>query len=176
TWGESPEEAIGRMARALGETRIQGMASNLEFLANVISHHTFAAGACTTRFVDETPELVVTAPEAEGLTGLLEFLGDVIVNGNAQLRGRARPATPLPEARVPPHDQDAPIPPGSRDRLRELGPERFLAEMRRERRTLFSDTTMRDAQQSLLATRVRTHDLLAVAPAYARLAPQLFSL
>jgi pyruvate carboxylase len=175
-WGDSPEEAIGRMARALGETRIQGVATNLEFLGNVISHHTFASGAYTTRFVDETPELFETAPEADGLTGLLEFLGDVIVNGNAEMRGRPRPATALPAALVPDHDQDAPIPPGSRDRLLELGPERFLAEMRRERRTLFTDTTMRDAQQSLLATRVRTHDLLAVAPAYARLAPQLFSL
>jgi pyruvate carboxylase len=176
TWGDSAEEAIGRMARALGETRIQGVATNLEFLGNVISHHTFASGAYTTRFVDEAPELVETTPEADELTGLLEFLGDVIVNGNAEMRGRPRPATPPLATRVPDHDPDAPIPPGSRDRLRELGPERFVAEMRRERRTLFTDTTMRDAQQALLATRVRTHDLLAVAPAYARLAPQLFSL
>ena len=175
-WGDSPEEAIGRMARGLGETRIQGVATNLEFLGNVISHHAFASGAYTTRFVDETPELVETTSQPDGLTGLLEFLGDVIVNGNAEMRGRPRPATLLPEARVPDYDADAPIPPGSRDRLRELGPERFVAEMRRERRMLFTDTTMRDAQQSLLATRVRTHDLLTVAPAYARLAPQLFSL
>jgi len=175
-WGDSPEEAIGRMARALGETRIRGVATNLEFLGRVISHDTFASGAYTTRFVDETPELVDATPWPDGPTGLLEFLGDVIVNGNAEMRARPRPATPLPAARVPDYDVDGPIPAGSRDRLRELGPERFVAEMRRERRMLFTDTTMRDAQQSLLATRVRTHDLLAVAPAYARLAPQLFSL
>src|SRR4029450_14124083 len=127
-WRDWSEEAIGGMARALGETRIQGVATNLEFLGNVISHHTFASGAYTTRFVDETPELVETAPEADGLTGLLEFLGDVIVNGNAEMRGRPRAAGALPAARVPDHDQDAPIPPGSRDRLLELGPERVLAE------------------------------------------------
>src|SRR5262249_17620589 len=124
----------------------------------------------------ETPELVETTSEPDGLTGLLEFLGDVIVNGNAEMRGRPRPATLLPDARVPDHDADAPIPPGSRDRLREVGPARFVAEIRRERRMLFTDSPMRDAQQSLLATRVRTHDILAIAPAYARLAPGLFSL
>src|SRR5262249_33088586 len=89
--------------------------------------------------------------------------------------GRAPPSRPLPCAPLPRYDADRPIPAGSRDRLRELGPERFLAWMRRETRILFTDTTVRDAQQSLLATRVRTHDILAIAPAYARLAPQLFS-
>src|SRR5215831_17628934 len=90
--------------------------------------------------------------------------------------GHARPTGPLPRPPLPRFDPERPIPPGSRDRLRELGPERFLAWMRRERRVLFTDTTVRDAQQSLLATRVRTHDILAVAPAYAHLTPGLFSL
>src|SRR5215831_12522652 len=90
--------------------------------------------------------------------------------------GHARPTGPLPRPPLPRFDPERPIPPGSRDRLGELGPERFLAWMRRERRVLFTDTTVRDAQQSLLATRVRTHDILAVAPAYAHLMPGLFSL
>jgi pyruvate carboxylase len=174
--GDSPEETIGRMARALGESRVEGVASNLEFLEHLIAHPAFAAGAYTTRFVDETPELVESAPSPNRALGLLEFLGEVTVNGNPEMLGRPRPAAPLPKAPVPRYDVDRPIPPGSRDRLHDLGPERFLAWMRREKRILFTDTTIRDAQQSLLATRVRTHDILAVAPAYARLTPELFSL
>ena len=175
-WGDSPGEAIGRMARALGESRVQGVASNLEFLERVIAHPAFASGECTTRFIDETPELAETTPSGDGATPLLEFLGEVIVNGNPEMLGRLRPTAPLPRAPLPSCDREGPIPPGSRDRLRELGEERFLGWIRQEKRVLFTDTTVRDAQQSLLATRVRTHDILAVAPAYARLVPQLFSL
>ncbi len=174
--GDSSDEAIGRMARALGETRVDGVASNLPFLERVITHPTFAVGKCTTTFVDETPELFELAPLPDGPHSLLEFVADVTVNGNPEMLGRSRSTGPLTPAPVPRYDADRPIPRGSRDRLRELGPERFLGWMRREKRIHFTDTTVRDAQQSLLATRVRTHDILAVAPAYARLAPQLFSL
>jgi pyruvate carboxylase len=174
--GDSPEETIGRMARALGEARVEGVASNLEFLEHVIAHPAFAAGAYTTRFVDETPELLESTSSGDEGLALLEFLGEVTVNGNPEMQGHARPAGPAAKAPLPRYDPDRPIPAGSRDRLRELGPERFLAWMRREQGVLFTDTTVRDAQQSLLATRVRTHDILAVAPAYAHLAPQLFSL
>jgi len=176
TRGASPGEAIRRMARALRETRIQGVTSNLTFLERLITHPAFASGACTTRFIDETPDLVQAAPSPDTATGLLEFLGEVIVNGNAEMQGRAAPTSPLPSPPIPAYDPEGPLPAGSRDRLRELGPDRFLAWMRREKRILFTDTTIRDAQQSLLATRLRTHDILAIAPAYARLAPQLFSL
>ena len=174
--GDSPDETLGRMARALGESRVEGVASNLEFLEHVIAHPAFASGAYTTKFVDETPELLESTPSPDEALGLLAFLGEVTVNGNPEMLGRPRPSAPLPRASVPRFDLDRPIPAGSRDRLRELGPERFLAWMRTERRILFTDTTLRDAQQSLLATRVRTHDILAVAPAYAHLTPQLFSL
>src|SRR6059036_1473876 len=174
--GDSPEETIGRMARALGESRVEGVASNLEFLEHVIAHPTFASGAYTTKFVDETPELLESTPSSDGALGLLEFLGEVTVNGNPEVLGHPRPTGPLPKPPLPRYDPDRPIPGGSRDRLRELGPERFLAWMRNEKRVLFTDTTVRDAQQSLLATRLRTHDILAVAPAYAHLAPELFSL
>ena len=174
--GDSPAEAMRRMARALRESRIEGIPSNLSFLERVIAHPVFAAGECTTRFVEDTPELVYAPPPRDVAAGLLRFLGGVIVNGNPGLQGRARPET-LPSAAAPlPAGMDGPIPPGSRDRLRELGPDRFVAEMRRDRRVLLTDTTVRDAQQSLLATRMRTRDILAIAPAYARLAPQLFSL
>src|SRR5262249_53276521 len=174
--GETPEETIGRMARALGESRVEGVASNLEFLEHVVAHPAFAAGTYTTRFVDETPELLESTPSSDGAFGLLQFLGEGTVSGNPERRGPARRTGPLPRPPLPRFDPERPIPPGSRDRLGELGPERFLAWMRRERRVLFTDTTVRDAQQSLLATRVRTHDILAVAPAYAHLMPGLFSL
>ena len=175
-WGDSPEEAIRRMARALRESRTQGVASNLQFLARLIAHPAFASGECTTGFIDETPELVQATRSGDGVAGLLQFLGEVIVNGNPEVQGRPRPSAPLSRAPLPCYETDGPLPLGSRDRLREVGPERFLAEMRRGKRILFTDTTVRDAQQSLLATRVRTHDIVAIAPAYARLAPQLFSL
>src|SRR5207253_5087444 len=93
-------------------------------------------GAAPTKFVDETPELLESTPSRGGALGLLEFLGEVTVNGNPELLGHPRPAAPLPTAPVPRFDLDRPIPPGSRDRLRELGPERFLSWMRREQRIL----------------------------------------
>src|SRR5256712_7264657 len=175
-WGDSPGEAIGRMARALGESRVQGVASNLEFLEHVIAHPAFASGECTMRFIDETPELAETTPSGDGATPLLQFLGEVIVNGNPEMQGRLRPTAPLPRAPVPSCDMEGPIPPGSRDRLRELGGERFLGWSRHENRLPLTDTTLRDAQQSLLATRGPTPHIPAVAPAHARLAPQTFSL
>src|SRR2546428_12167190 len=154
-WGDSPGEAIGRMARALGESRVQGVASNLEFLEHVIAHPAFASGESTTRFVDETPELVETTPSGDGATPLLQFLGEVIVNGNPEMQGRLRPTAPLPRAPVPCCDMEGPIPPGSRDRLRELGGGRFLRWMRPGKSGRFSPTPPRDAQQTPRAARGR---------------------
>src|SRR2546427_7428105 len=165
-----------RMAGRLRESRTQGVAPNLQFLERLIAHPAFASGEGTTGFIDETPELVQATRSGDGVAGLLQFLGEVIATGNPEVRGRPRPSAPLSRAPLPCYETDGPLPLGSRDRLREVGPERFLAEMRRGKRILFTDTTVRDAQQSLLATRVRTHDIVAIAPAYARLAPQLFSL
>jgi pyruvate carboxylase len=175
-WGNTAAEARQRMGRALRETRIGGVASNLQFLENVIAHPAFVAGTCTTRFIDETPELVRLTSRQDHASKLLTFLSEIIVNGHPEMQGRGLPVGPLPQAPVPAYDSHSPLPPGSRDRLHQLGPERFLEWMRHEPRLLCTDTTIRDAQQSLLATRLRTHDILAVAPAYAHLAPQLFSL
>src|SRR5207302_992306 len=160
--GDSPEETIGRMARALGESRVEGVASNLEFLEHVIAHPAFATGAYTTKFVDETPELLESTPSPGGALGLLEFLGEVTVNGNPELLGHPRPAAPLPTAPVPRFDLDRPIPPGSRDRLRELGPERFLSWMRREQRILFTDPTIRDVQHFITQAKLAGIDLFRV--------------
>lgn len=178
--GHDPEEAIRRMDRALREFRIRGVTSNLAFLENVIAHPLFKSGECTTRFIDTTPELFNFKPRRDRATRLLKFVGEVIVNGNPEMKGRPRPpqlaahgfARPL----LPKADLTAPPPAGSRDRLKALGPEKFAQWMREEKRLLLTDTTMRDAHQSLFATRMRTADMVTVAPHYARLLPELFSL
>jgi len=174
--GHDPEEAIRRMDRALREFRIRGVSSNLAFLENVIAHPLFKNGECTTRFIDTTPELFNFKPRRDRATRLLKFVGEVIVNGNPEMKGRARPAHALGRPLLPTADLAAPPAPGSRDRLLALGPEKFAQWMRQEKRLLLTDTTMRDAHQSLFATRMRTADMLAVAPHYARLLPDLFSM
>jgi len=176
-WGHTPDEAACRMDRALREFRVRGIASNLLFLENVVRHPSFRAGACTTRFIDETPELFKFQKRRDRATRLLKFLGDVMVNGNAELKGRALPALPLPKPLKPVGvDLSVAPPPGTRDKLKELGAERFVAWLKTQSRALLTDTTLRDAHQSLFATRMRTYDMVEIAPYYARLVPQLFSL
>ena len=172
-WAPIPAETIARMHRALWEFRVRGVVTNLRFLDQVIGHPQFESGAYTTKFIDETPELFRFARKRDRATRMLRFLGDVIVNGNPEVTGRA-PPTRLIEARPPKLPLGAP-PPGTKQRLEALGAERFAQWMLGENRVLLTDTTFRDAHQSLLATRFRTRDLVAIAPAYARLAPELFS-
>ncbi|MFJ0390045.1 pyruvate carboxylase [Bordetella bronchiseptica] len=174
--GHTPEETSQRMDRALREFRIRGVATNLAFLENVIAHPQFSQGKCTTRFLDTTPELFEIAPRKDRASRLLRFIGDVVVNGHPEMQGRTPPAAPLARPALPKADLAAPLPTGTRDRLLELGPAAFSAWMRTQPRTLLTDTTMRDAHQSLFATRMRTTDMLAIAPHYARLLPELFSL
>src|SRR5579863_3008617 len=175
TWAASPEETIARMHRALWEFRIRGVVTNLRFLDQIITHPRFARADYTTRFIDETPELFLAPERRDRATRVLNFLADLIVNGNPEVRGRLS-QTPPPMASVrPPLLPDTAPPPGTRQRLQELGPEAFARWMLQEQRVLLTDTTMRDAHQSLLATRMRTIDMLAIAPAYAALLPQLFS-
>ena len=172
-WAPTPEEAIRRMDRALREFRIRGVATNLAFLENVIGHPLFLDGACTTRFVDETPELFSFVERRDRATRLLRYVADVIVNGNAAVDGRPQP--PTRQAPGVPATGGVDIPDGSRQRLDALGAQGFAHWMRDQERVLMTDTTFRDAHQSLLATRVRSYDLIAIAPAYARLLPQLLS-
>jgi pyruvate carboxylase len=176
TWAQSPDEAAARMDRALREFRVRGVSTNLAFLENVINHPRFRSGECTTRFIDETPELFTFPRRRDRATRLLRFLGDVTVNGNPEMKGRARPDRPFATPRLPKLEPDTPLPRGTRDRLREMGPEAFAGWMKDEPRVLMTDTTMRDAHQSLLATRMRTRDMLQAAPFYARHLPELFSL
>jgi len=174
SWSPTPEETIARMHRALWEFRIRGVVTNLRFLDQLITHPRFARGDYTTRFIDETPELFRWPRKRDRATRILTFLADTIVNGNVETRGRSRPGTfSLPE--LPGTAPGAP-PAGTRQKLDELGPKAFAGWMARQQRVLLTDTTMRDAHQSLLATRVRSIDLTAIAPYYSALVPELFSM
>ncbi len=176
TWAPTAPESIRRMDRALREFRIRGVASNLQFLENVINHPAFRSGDCTTRFIDKTPELLAFAKRQDRATKLLRYLGEVSVNGHPELSGRSLPPLPLASPVLPEVDTIGPLPTGTRDLLRELGAQKFSRWMLEQKRVLLTDTTMRDAHQSLFATRMRTADMLPIAPFYARELPQLFSM
>lgn len=174
--GMSSDEANNRMVRALKEFRIRGVSNNLAFLENVITHPLFTSGQCTTRFIDTTPELFELAPKQDRATRLLEFLGNITVNGNPEMQGRQLPtAFPL-MVNTPDFKLASPAPTGTRDQFKLLGAEGFSQWMLDQKRVLITDTTMRDAHQSLFATRMRSADMLAVAPYYSQMANELFSL
>jgi pyruvate carboxylase len=172
-WSPTPQETIARMHRALWEFRVRGVVTNLRFLDQLILHPQFASAEYTTKFIDQTPELFRFPRKRDRATRLLNFIGDVVVNGNPEVKGRARPAR-LTNPRVPKIDLPPPAA-GTKQKLDELGADKFAAWMLQQQRVLLTDTTMRDAHQSLLATRFRTHDMQAIAAHYASLMPDLFS-
>jgi pyruvate carboxylase len=172
-WSPTAEETIARMHRALWEFRIRGVVTNLRFLDQLITHPRFVSGDYTTRFIEETPELFRWPRKLDRATRILAYIGAAIVNGNAEVKDRSRPVS-ASAPQLPPVPLTAPAP-GTRQKLDELGPEGFARWMLAEKRVLITDTSMRDAHQSLLATRVRTLDMTAIAPYYASLLPQLFS-
>jgi pyruvate carboxylase len=176
TWAPTARETIQRMDRALREFRIRGIASNLQFLENVINHPSFAAGDVTTRFIDTTPELLAFTQKRDRATKLLSYIGEVTVHGHPEMKGRRLPERPLPKPGLPPVDGRSVAPRGTRDLLLDLGADRFAQWMLEQQRVLLTDTTMRDAHQSLFATRMRTADMLPIAPYYARALSGLFSL
>ena len=173
-WGTKLPEACQRMDRALREFRIRGVKTNIPFLENVVNHPRFRAGEVTTSFLDESPELFRMHRRGDRATKLLSYLGDVILNGNPEIRGKQIPK--VLEKAVLPSVPGIEPPAGTRQLLRKLGPKKFAAWARKEKRLLITDTTFRDAHQSLMATRVRTYDLLATASAIAQRLPNLFSL
>lgn len=173
--GQTFPMALQRMHRALREFRIRGVKTNIPFLENVIHHETFCSGQASTTLIDNTPALFDFKPRKDRATRLLAFLSDVIVNGNPQAKGH-KISAPLPAAPRPTCDHETPPKDGTRQLLLELGPQKFAEWTRAQKRLLFTDTTFRDAHQSLLATRVRSYDMLAVADAVARRSPGLFSL
>lgn len=170
------KEAISRMDRALREFRVRGLNTNLQFLENVINHPLFISGECSTRFIDSTPELYKFPKRRDRATRLLNFISEVAVNGNPEVAGRTLPALPLAHPVLPKDDLTGSLAVGTKDRLTALGPKKFSEWMKNEKRILLTDTTMRDAHQSLFATRMRTDDMVNIAPHYAHHLPQLFSL
>ena len=167
--------ALQRMDRALREFRIRGVKTNIPFLENVIHHEEFSSGRATTTLIDTTPELFQLKTRRDRATKLLNFIGDVAVNGNPQAKSFVPKETLLP-ARVPAYDhKQAPLK-GTRQLLLELGPRKFAEWTLKQKQLLVTDTTFRDAHQSLFATRLRTYDMLAVAAAVARRVPNLYSL
>ncbi len=168
-------DAVSKMTRTLQEFRVRGVKTNIPFLLKVLAHPTFLAGRCTTRFIDATPELFKFAERKNRATKLLTFLAETIVNGNPLVKG-APVAVRREPASVPTFDETKSRPEGTRDLLKKLGPEAFCEWTVKQKRLLITDTTFRDAHQSLLATRMRTYDMLRIADAYSYLLPELFSL
>ncbi len=163
--------AVARARRALAEFRIRGVSTNIPFLQAVLDDPSFVAGDVATSFIDERPQLLRGRESKDRGTRLLNWLVDVTVN---KPNGE-NPLTIDPVTKLPPIDLSVPAPAGGRQRLLELGPAGFARALREQTALAVTDTTFRDAHQSLLATRVRTRDLVAVAPYVARLTPNLFS-
>ncbi|MET4431625.1 pyruvate carboxylase [Mycolicibacterium sp. 624] len=170
--GRDFASAVARSRRAVAEFRIRGVSTNISFLQAVLEDPGFAAGRLTTSFIDERPHLLTARTSADRGTRILNYLADVTVN---RPHG-PRPSTVYPHDKLPSLDLTIPPPAGSRQRLDDLGPEGFALWLRESPALGVSDTTFRDAHQSLLATRVRTTGLLAVAPYVARMTPQLLSI
>ncbi len=172
-WGSTPEEARLRINRALREFRILGIATNLHFLENLVCHPTFKNAEYTTRFIDESTDIFKFPKRKDRATRLLTYIGNTIVNGNEDVEGRLQPT--LAHQPAAPHFNPDDSPKGLKQILDEQGPEAVARWMKDQKRLLITDLTMRDAHQSLLATRMRTYDMLSIAPAYSALLPNLFS-
>jgi pyruvate carboxylase len=168
-------DAARRIERCLQEFRVRGVKTNIPFLIKLVTHPTFLDGTCTTRFIDESPELFALPKRRNRATRLLTYLGDVIVNGNSLVSGMPK-ATRRHPAPTPKIESHLAPPAGTRNKWKELGSEKFSQWVRDQKQLLLTDTTFRDAHQSLLATRMRSDDMLRIAPAYAHLAAKLFSL
>src|SRR5258708_4400284 len=173
-WGTNLNEACQRMDRALREFRIRGVKTNMPFVDNVVNHPKFRAGEVTTSFLDESPELFHFPSRGDRASKLLSYIADVILNGNPEVKGKQ--ALHVFETPVVPIAPGIAPPAGTRQLLQKLGPKRFASWARKEKRLLITDTTFRDAHQSLMATRVRTYDLLATAGVVAQRLPGLFIL
>ena len=173
-WAQTPEKAISRMDRALREFRIRGVSTNINFVENLLKHPTFLSNQYHTKFIDETPELFDFKPRKDRGTKVLTYIADITVNGHPETEGRAKPHPDLKPARAPKTSTD-PVAYGTRNLLEEKGPQAVADWMAAQKQVLITDTTMRDGHQSLLATRMRSIDMIKVAPAYAEKLPQLFS-
>ncbi len=169
--GRTFDKAVERARRAVAEFRIRGVSTNITFLQAVLADPDFAAGRVTTSFIEDHPQLLSSRTSKDRASKVLSYLADVTVN---QPHGAAPVSVP-PVSKLPSLDRAQPVPDGTRQLLREVGPDEFARRLRAQGGVAVTDTTFRDAHQSLLATRVRTRDLLAVADHVARTTPQLWS-
>jgi pyruvate carboxylase len=163
------EGAVRKMQRAIGEIRIRGVKTNTAFLNNIMAHATFRAGLCHTRFIDESPELFQMQASQDRATKVLRYIGNIIVNDPEARNKKLFDAPTVPKL-------DTPIKPGVKQILDERGPDGLVKWILEQKKLLITDTTFRDAHQSLLATRVRTRDMLMIAPATAHILSDAFSL
>lgn len=175
TQGKTLEEATQKMHRALREFRIRGVKNNIQFLENLINHPVFISGSATVGFIAEHPELFTFTRRKDRGTRILNFLADVTVNGNPDVRVKSTPET-FEKPVLPSFNPNNPFPKGSKDLLTELGPDGLAQWLKNEKKIHYTDTTLRDAHQSLLATRMRTFDMVKAAEAFARMHPQTFSM
>ena len=174
TWGMTFENAARKMVRTLQEFRIRGIKTNIPFLVNVIQHEKFITGENDTSFVDETPELFEFPVSQDRATKLLTYIGDIVVNGFPGIGKVNKPV--FPEPRTPKVENKALPPAGTKQILDREGPDGLVNWIKQQKNVLLTDTTFRDAHQSLLATRVRSYDMLKISQATAHLLPNLFSL
>jgi len=173
-WAAEFDQACNRADRALREFRVRGVKTNIPFLENVVNNPDFRAGNVTTSFIDQTPSLFNFKLRQDRATRLLTYLGETIVNGNPEVAGKVKPK----EFRPAPVPQRIPLPPprGTKQLLDEMGPEKFAQWMTAQPQLLMTDTTFRDAHQSLMATRMRGADMLTIANYVSHRLPNLFSL
>ncbi|WP_373356629.1 pyruvate carboxylase [Pseudoroseicyclus sp. CXY001] len=170
----TPEMAIARMDRALREFRIRGVSTNIDFVINLLKHPTFLSNQYTTKFIDTTPELFDFRQRRDRATKILTYIADITVNGHPETEGRARPHAEAKPPK-PPVSFSSDVPKGSADLLREGGVKAVQEWLLGSKPLLITDTAMRDGHQSLLATRMRSIDMVGAAPAYAQKMPGLFS-
>ncbi|WP_343117044.1 pyruvate carboxylase [Ostreiculturibacter nitratireducens] len=172
-WAQTPQQAIARMDRALREFRIRGVSTNIAFVENLLKHPTFLDNTYTTKFIDTTPELFAFRKRRDRATKILTYIADITVNGHPETVGRPKPPADARKPRAP--ELRAEPAKGTRNLLEEKGPQAVADWMAAQKKVLITDTTMRDGHQSLLATRMRSIDMVNIAPAYAAHLPELFS-
>lgn len=167
--------AVRKMVRALKEFRIRGVKTNIHFLQNVIQHKTFKEGQATVNFIKDTPSLFKIKLPQDRASKVTKYLAEIIVNGNPDVK-RFDPNKTFRTPKIPSFNPSEPFPEGTKDMLNKLGAKKFCEWLKNEKKIHYCDTTMRDAHQSLLATRMRTFDMLKVAESFAKNHPNTFSL
>ena len=172
-WAPTPDKAIKRMDRALREFRIRGVSTNISFVENLLKHPTFLSNEYTTKFIDDTPELFQFPRRRDRGTKVLTYIADISVNGHPETEGRPKPRADLKLPRPPAPRGSMQM--GTRNMLTQKGPQAVADWLKAQPQILITDTTMRDGHQSLLATRMRSIDMINAAPSYAANLPQLFS-